>query len=331
MIYYLHNKFVFLLINEMGYRYMDKKKIVVALGREAFGTIFPEQKKAVKRAAAAIVDLVEAKYQVVITHSNGPQVGMIHTAMTEFSRLDSNYTVAPMSVCGALSQGYIGYDLQNAIRTELLNRGIYKPVSTIITQVRVDPFDEAFSKPTKVIGRYMTKEEADEEIKKGNYVVKEDKGYRRVVATPKPIDIYEIDAIKALSDAGQIVIACGGGGIPVLEQGTKLRGASAVIEKDLASAKLAQMLEADTLLFLTGVDKVCINYKTDNEIQLDKLSIDEAEKYIEEGQFPETSMLPKLQASIEFISEKSGRTAVITHLDKAKAGISNKCGTLITQ
>lgn len=331
MIYYLHNKFVFLLINEMGYRYMDKKKIVVALGREAFGTIFPEQKKAVKRAAAAIVDLVEAKYQVVITHSNGPQVGMIHTAMTEFSRLDSNYTVAPMSVCGALSQGYIGYDLQNAIRTELLNRGIYKPVSTIITQVRVDPFDEAFSKPTKVIGRYMTKEEADEEIKKGNYVVKEDKGYRRVVATPKPIDIYEIDAIKALSDAGQIVIACGGGGIPVLEQGTKLRGASAVIEKDLASAKLAQMLEADTLLFLTGVDKVCINYKTDNEIQLDKLSIDEAEKYIEEGQFPETSMLPKLQASIEFISEKPGRTAVITHLDKAKAGISNKCGTLITQ
>lgn len=310
---------------------MDKKKIVVALGREAFGTIFPEQKKAVKRAAAAIVDLVEAKYQVVITHSNGPQVGMIHTAMTEFSRLDSNYTVAPMSVCGALSQGYIGYDLQNAIRTELLNRGIYKPVSTIITQVRVDPFDEAFSKPTKVIGRYMTKEEADEEIKKGNYVVKEDKGYRRVVATPKPIDIYEIDAIKALSDAGQIVIACGGGGIPVLEQGTKLRGASAVIEKDLASAKLAQMLDADTLLFLTGVDKVCINYKTDNEIQLDKLSIDEAERYIEEGQFPETSMLPKLQASIEFISEKPGRTAVITHLDKAKAGISNKCGTLITQ
>lgn len=331
MIYYLHNKFVFLLINEMGYRYMDKKKIVVALGREAFGTIFPEQKKAVKRAAAAIVDLVEAKYQVVITHSNGPQVGMIHTAMTEFSRLDSNYTVAPMSVCGALSQGYIGYDLQNAIRTELLNRGIYKPVSTIITQVRVDPFDEAFSKPTKVIGRYMTKEEADEEIKKGNYVVKEDKGYRRVVATPKPIDIYEIDAIKALSDAGQIVIACGGGGIPVLEQGTKLRGASAVIEKDLASAKLAQMLDADTLLFLTGVDKVCINYKTDNEIQLDKLSIDEAERYIEEGQFPETSMLPKLQASIEFISEKPGRTAVITHLDKAKSGISNKCGTLITQ
>lgn len=331
MIYYLHNKFVFLLINEMGYRYMDKKKIVVALGREAFGTIFPEQKKAVKRAAAAIVDLVEAKYQVVITHSNGPQVGMIHTAMTEFSRLDSNYTVAPMSVCGALSQGYIGYDLQNAIRTELLNRGIYKPVSTIITQVRVDPFDEAFSKPTKVIGRYMTKEEADEEIKKGNYVVKEDKGYRRVVATPKPIDIYEIDAIKALSDAGQIVIACGGGGIPVLEQGTKLRGASAVIEKDLASAKLAQMLDADTLLFLTGVDKVCINYKTDNEVQLDKLSIDEAEKYIEEGQFPETSMLPKLQASIEFISEKPGRTAVITHLDKAKAGISNRCGTLITQ
>lgn len=308
---------------------MKKKKIVVALGREAFGALIPEQKKAVKRAAKAIADLVEAKYQIIITHSNGPQVGMIHTAMTEFSRVDNNYTVAPMSVCGALSQGYIGYDLQNAIRSELLERGIYKPVSTVITQVRVDPFDDAFNHPTKVIGRYMTKEEADEEIKKGNYVVEEEKGFRRVVATPKPIDIYEIDAIKALSDADQLVIACGGGGIPVLEQGTSLRGASAVIEKDSATAKLADMVDADAILFLTGVEKVSLNYNTPSETPLNTISVDEANKYISEGQFPKTSMLPKIEASIEFVTKKSGRKAIITHLDKAKDGILEKTGTIV--
>jgi carbamate kinase len=308
---------------------MNRKKIVVALGREAFGAIIPDQKKAVKRAAKAIAGLVEAKYQVIITHSNGPQVGMIHTAMTEFSRLDNTYTVAPMSVCGALSQGYIGYDLQNAIRSELLERGIYKPVSTIITQVRVDPFDEAFNHPTKVIGRYMTKEEADNEVRKGNYVIEEEKGYRRVVATPKPIDIYEIDAIQALSDANQVVIACGGGGIPVLEQGTRLRGASAVIEKDTATAKLAEMLDADAILFLTGVEKVCLNYQTENETKLDTVTVEEASNYVKEGHFPETSMLPKIEASIEFVSKKPGRKAVITHLDKAKEGILEKTGTVI--
>ena len=208
---------------------MQNNKIVVALGRNCFGETFPEQKKNVKKAAVAIADIVEAKYDVIITHSNGAQVGMLQTAMTEFSRLDPKYTVAPVSLCGALSQGYIGYDLQNAIRTELLNRGIYKTVSTIITQVKVDPFDKAFNSPTKVIGRVMSKEDADLEEEKGNYVVKEGDGYRRIVASPKPIDIYEIDAIKTLSDAGQVVIAAGGGGIPVLEQGTTLKGASAII------------------------------------------------------------------------------------------------------
>jgi carbamate kinase len=310
---------------------MKKKKVVVALGREAFGAVIPEQKKAVKRAAKAIADLVDAKYQVIITHSNGPQVGMIHTAMTEFSRVDHTYTVAPMSVCGALSQGYIGYDLQNAIRSELLERGIFKPVSTVITQVRVDPFDDAFSHPTKVIGRYMTKEEADEEIKKGNYVVEEEKGFRRVVATPKPIDIYEIDAIKALSDANQLVIACGGGGIPVLEQGTSLRGASAVIEKDCATAKLADMLDADLILFLTGVEKVSLNYHKPDQTQLDTITTEEAKQYISEGHFPETSMLPKIEASIEFVSKNPERKAIITHLDKAKDGILEKTGTIIVK
>src|SRR5574344_519990 len=191
---------------------MANNKVVVALGRNAFSDPFPKQQERVKIAAKAIADLVEAKYHVVITHSNGPQVGMIQTAMTEFARLNpDDRTVAPMSVCGAMSEGYIGYDLQNAIREELLNRGIYKTVSTIITQVRVDPFDIAFSEPSKVIGRFMSKEEAEAEEEKGNYVVEEEPGkFRRIIASPMPIDIYEIDAVKALLDADQIVIAAGG-------------------------------------------------------------------------------------------------------------------------
>ena len=233
---------------------MEKKRIVVALGRNSFGVTFPEQQTNVKKAAKAVADLVEAKYQVVITHSNGPQVGMIQTAMTEFARLEpEDRTVAPMSVCGAMSEGYIGYDLQNAIREELLNRGIYKTVSTIITQVRVDPFDIAFSEPSKIIGRYMTKAEAEAEEDKGNYVIEEEPGkFRRIIASPMPIDIYEIDAVKALLDADQVVIAAGGGGIPVLQQGSHLKGASAIIEKDYTAAKLAELVGAETLLFLTA-------------------------------------------------------------------------------
>lgn len=309
---------------------MKKKTIVVALGRNAFGTSFPEQKKSIINAAYAIADLVEDKYKVIITHSNGPQIGMLHTAMTEFNRLYNNYTVAPMSVCGALSQGYIGYDLQNAIRTVLLDRGIFKPVSTIITQVRVDTFDPAFQHPTKVIGRLMTKEEADEEVRKGNYVTEENGGYRRIVATPKPIDIYEIDAIKALVEADQLVIACGGGGIPVLEQGTVLQGASAVIEKDLASEKLADMLDADILLFLTAVKKVAINFGTENEQSLDSLTAADAQKYIAEGQFPVTSMLPKIEASVNFVTKNEERKAIIGHLNNARQCLMGVSGTVIT-
>ena len=308
---------------------MIEKRIVVALGRNAFGILFPDQKKAVARAASAIADLVEEKYQMAITFSNGPQVGMIHTAMTEFSRLAPEFTVAPMSVCGALSQGYIGYDLQNAIRTELLDRGIFKPVSTIITQVRVDPFDEAFSEPTKVIGRYMSEEEADAEISKGNYVVKEEKGYRRIVAAPKPIDIYEIDAIRALLDANQLVIAGGGGGIPVLQQGTRLKGASAIIEKDLTAARMADMVDASLLLFLTGTEKVAINYQKPDETYLDEMTVEEARGYMEEGQFEAGSMLPKIEAAVEFVSACPGRRAVITDLSRARDGIAGKTGTRI--
>lgn len=309
---------------------MDNKRIVVALGRNAFGKTFPEQQQNVKKAAVAIADLVEAKYQVVITHSNGPQVGMIQTAMTEFARLDpDDRTVAPMSVCGAMSEGYIGYDLQNAIREELINRGIYKTVSTIITQVRVDPFDKAFNNPTKVIGRYMTKEEAEVEEKKGNYVTYEEgKGYRRIIASPMPIDIYEIDSINALLNANQIVIAAGGGGIPVLDQRTTLKGASAIIEKDYTAAKLADMVDASMLLILTSNDNVVVG-EGENKQVLGELSVKDAEKLIEDGKLDQLTNLPKIQASLNFVEAKADRCAVITSLAKAKEGIALKCGTII--
>lgn len=308
---------------------MDNKKIVVALGRNAFGETFPEQKANVAKAARAIADLVEAKYNIVITHSNGPQVGMIQTAMTEFARLDSRYTVAPMSLCGAMSQGYIGFDLQNAIRTELLNRGIYKTVSTIITQVKVDPFDRAFSNPTKVIGRYMTEEEAKAEEAKGNYVVKEDKGYRRIIAAPKPQDIYEIDAVRTLLDAGQIVIAAGGGGIPVLEQRTVLKGASAIIEKDYVAARLAELIDADTLLFLTTADKLVINEGTDKEQSFDTIKASELKEYVNEDNMGAITTLPKVSAAVEFVLAGNERKAVIANLESAKDALAGKCGTTI--
>jgi carbamate kinase len=308
---------------------MKNNKIVVALGRNAFGDTFPEQHERVKTAAKAIADLVEAKYEIVITHSNGPQMGTINTAMAEFSRLDNNQTVAPMSVCGAMSQGYIGYDLQNAIRSELLNRGIYKPVATIITQVRVDPFDPAFHNPTKVIGRKMTKAEAELEEKKGNYVVEEDGGYRRIIASPKPIDIYEIDSIRALLDAGQIVIAAGGGGIPVLDQRTVLKGASAIIEKDYTAAKLADMLDASTLLLLIGQDYLMINKGTEEETALKDITIAEANAMIEDNKFKALTKLPKVEAAINFVESGADRIAVITNITKAKEGAAGKIGTII--
>ena len=309
---------------------MDNKKIVVALGRNAFSESFPKQQERVKAAAKAIADLVEAKYDVVITHSNGPQVGMIQTAMTEYSRLDEDRTVAPMSICGAMSQGYIGYDLQNAIRSELLGRGIYKTVSSIITQVKVDPFDKAFNNPTKLIGRLMTKEEADHEREKGNYVEYEegDEGYRRIIASPRPVDIYEIDAIKALADAHQVVIAAGGGGIPVLEQSTKLKGASAIIEKDYTAAKLADMLDASALMILTSSDY--LTYDKDGEqVEVKEISKDEAKKLIDDGYFDPVTSLPKIDASLSFVLAKEERKAIITNLDKALDGIEEKVGTII--
>ena len=308
---------------------MAKKKVVVALGHKALGTTLPEQKSAVKKTAAIIADLVEAGAELVITHSNAPQVGMIHTAMNEFGKVHSDYTAVPMSVCSAMSQGYIGYDIQNAIRAELLRRGIFKPVSTIITQVTVDPYDDAFHEPVKVIGRVLTEEEAELEEQKGNYVTKVEGGYRRIVAAPKPQDVVEIDAIRTLSDAGQIVIACGGGGIPVLEQQASLNGASAVIEKDYASGRMAELLNADALMILTSVEHVCVGYNTDQEVPLEHISVEDAQQYINSGQFEPNTMLPKIEAGVSFLEKGNGRKVIITSIDKALEGYLGKTGTII--
>ena len=309
---------------------MSEKTVVVALGHKALGTTLPEQKTATREAAKAIADLVEEGANVVISHSNGPQVGMIHTAMNEFGKAHPDYTFAPMSVCSAMSQGYIGYDLQNAIRAELLSRGIYKPVATILTQVVIDPYDEAFSEPEKIIGRVLNAEEAEAEEEKGNFVTKVGEGqYRRILAAPKPQKIVEIETVKVLSAAEQIVIAAGGGGIPVLPQNEELKGASAVIEKDLTSGLMAEMLNADMLMILTSVENVSINYGTPDEKPLEHITVADAKKYIAEGQFGENSMLPKMEAAVSFLEKGIGRTAVITSIDSALAGFQGKTGTII--
>lgn len=308
---------------------MEKKRIVIALGHDALGTTLPEQQKALVKTAKAVAEFIKQDYQVVITHSNGPQVSMIHTAMAEFCRLYPEYTATPMSVCSAMSQGYIGYDLQNAIRAELISHGIYKTVATVLTQVTVDPYDEAFYKPTKVIGRIMTEEEAKEEEKKGNHVVEVEGGYRRIVATPKPMDIVEIDAIKTLCDAGEIVVACGGGGIPVLPQDHHLRGASAVIEKDTIAGRLADMLDADMLVILTGVEKVCTGYGTEAQKPLDYLSVKQAVQLMEAGEFEEGTMLPKIQAAVDYIGDSAIRKVLITKLSDKGNTLGGEMGTMI--
>lgn len=308
---------------------MAKKRIVMAIGHKDMGTNLPEQKEAVKRTAKVIADFIQDGWQVAIVHSNAPQVGMIHTAMNEFGKQHDGYSSAPMSVCSAMSQGYIGYDLQNGIRAELIKRGIYKPVITVLTQVTVDPYDEAFYTPVKVVGRVMSEEEAKEEEAKGNHVKAVEGGFRRIVASPHPVAIVEIDAIKALMDADQIVIACGGGGIPVMEQGYNLRGASAIIEKDLATGLLAKEIDADVMMILTSVDNVTLNFGTDKEEPIHHMTIDEAKAYMDQGQFEFASMLPKVSASVNFLEAGKGRKAIITSLDKAEESLTGEAGTTI--
>ena len=309
------------------------KKIVIALGGNALGNNLPEQMVAVKTTAKAIVDLVEDGNEVVVVHGNGPQVGVINNAMGEFAS-EHKEDPTPLSVCVAMSQAYIGYDIQNALREEFLNRGgKVPPVVTVVTQVRVDKDDPAFQNPTKPIGRFMTKEEAEAEAQKRGWNIKEDagRGYRRVVASPKPKEIVELSAIKAMSDAGELVICCGGGGVPVVSEGKHLAGAAAVIDKDFAAALLAESLEADMLIILTAVEKVAIRYGKPDQEWLTDLSVEEAQKYADQGEFAPGSMLPKVQAAIQFASAKKGNEAMITLVEKAREALQGKTGTKITK
>ena len=311
---------------------MEAKKIVIALGGNALGNDVEEQKEAVAKTAKVIVDLAEEGYQMIVTHGNGPQVGMIQNAMDEFDKdqVDSKKVPLPTSV--AMSQGYIGIDLQNAIKYELFKRNIDGKVSTILSQVEVDENDEAFRNPTKPIGRFLTKEEAEEREAKGIRCMEDaGRGYRIVVASPMPKRIRELETIRTLMNAGHIVITCGVGGIPVINQGGKLVGVNAVIDKDNVSSLLASKIGADYLVILTAVEKVAINFGKPDQEWLSDLTVDQAEKYIEENQFAKGSMLPKIEAAIRFAKSGEGRKTLITLLDKAAEGIAGKTGTVIHQ
>ena len=306
------------------------KTIVIALGGNALGDNLAEQMAAVKSTARSIVDLIEQGHRVVVTHGNGPQVGMIDTAFEAAAMTEAHTPHLPMSVCVALSQGYIGYDLQNTLREELLNRGLQVPVATLITQVIVDENDPAFQDPSKPIGSHFSQAEAEVMVRNG-YVMKEDagRGWRRVVASPKPLDVVEKETVRAMLQAGQVAIAVGGGGIPVVRQGHHLKGASAVVDKDLASAKLAELIDADLLIILTAVERVALNFGQADQRWLDRLSVDEARGYIREGHFAKGSMLPKVQAAVDFAASRPGRTTLITLLAKAQEGIEGRTGTRI--
>ncbi|MDR0879338.1 MAG: carbamate kinase [Clostridioides sp.] len=309
-----------------------KKRIVIALGGNALGNALSEQMDAVKTTSKAIVDLIEEDCEVIVVHGNGPQVGMIQNATSALKREDSTQPNIPLSVCVAMSQAYIGYDLQNALREELLDRGLCNtPVATMITQVLVDDKDPAFQSPSKPIGKFFSKSEADELEKSYGYTMQEDagRGYRRVVASPKPTEIVELETIRSLVDSGEIVIACGGGGIPVTKSENHLSGVGAVIDKDFASELLAENLDADFFIILTAVEKVAINFGKPEEKWLDNLSTDEARQYIDEKHFAPGSMLPKVEAAIKFAESKPGRVSLITLLEKAKDGILGNTGTRI--
>jgi carbamate kinase len=313
-----------------------KKRIVVALGGNALGNTLKEQMAAAHLTARAIVDLVEAGHEIVVVHGNGPQVGMIETAFETASRADAHFPVLPMSVCVALSQGYIGYDLQNTIREELARRGMDTPVATIITQAEVNPADKAFENPTKPIGSFMSEKEALLLRNIGIPVMEDSgRGWRQVVASPKPVNILEAETVKAMLDAGQIPIAAGGGGIPVVMKGGQYNGVRAVIDKDFSAAKLAELIGAGMLIILTAVEKVAVNFGKPGERWLDTLTVQDAERYIAENQFGKGSMLPKVEAGITFVNapfrgdETEPRSALITLLGKAREGIEGKTGTRI--
>lgn len=306
------------------------KRIVIALGGNALGNSPEEQLELVKNTAKSIVDLVEKGNKVIVTHGNGPQVGMINLAMDN-AKETINSPLMPFAECGAMSQGYIGYHLQQSIQKELSKRKISKECVTLVTQVEVDKNDKAFLNPTKPIGKFYTKEEAEKIASEKNFVMKEDagRGYRRVVASPKPKKIVEINIIKNLLDKGNIVIACGGGGIPVIKDRGGYKGIDAVIDKDRTSSRLACSIQADILLILTAVSEVCINFNTENERIIRKMSIKEANEYIKQNQFAPGSMLPKVEACIDFASHTKKGYALITSLKKAADALDGISGTII--
>lgn len=320
--------------NNVSYAQQGKKKrVVIALGGNALGKNLEEQRRDVKVSAKAIADLLQEGVELVVVHGNGPQVGLIYNAFTEIYNLhkDKAFPV-PLSMAGAMSEAYIGYDLQNAVQEELANRGIkVNGVATVITQTEVDKNDPAFKKPTKPIGNFMTKEEAEAKAKEFGWEIVEDsgRGYRRVVASPIPQQIVEIEAIQTLFNGGSLVICAGGGGIPVFKEGNGHVGAPAVIDKDNAASLLARQLNADLLIILTAVEKVAINFNKPNQQELDKMTVAEALKYSEEGQFAPGSMLPKIRASRLFVESGKDRKAIIGHLYKAKETIQGKTGTVI--
>lgn len=306
------------------------KRLVIALGGNALGNNPKEQLELVQNTAKAIVDMIKQGYDVIIGHGNGPQVGMINLAMDYAANGDAKTPYMPFAECGAMSQGYIGYHLQQAIREELKKENIEKEVATIITQVLVDSNDSAFKNPTKPIGMFYNKEKADEIVKEKGFTFVEDagRGYRRVVPSPNPIEIVELNVVKQLVDNGNVVITVGGGGIPVISTDKGLIGVDAVIDKDKSSAKLAQDLNADMLVILTAVDKVAINFNKPDQKDLDEISIEEAYKYIEEGHFAKGSMLPKVEACLEFV-KATGSKALITSLENAAIALQGKTGTVI--
>ena len=307
------------------------KRIVIALGGNALGNTPYEQLALVTETAKPIVDLIAQGNEVIIAHGNGPQVGMINLGMATAAEAKAIKSDMPFPECGAMSQGYIGYHLQNAIGNELASRGMNKDVATVVTQVLVDEADPAFQHPTKPVGAFYDKETADRIAAEKGYTMVEDagRGYRQVVPSPKPIDVIEKNTVKALVDNGTVVITVGGGGIPVVCRDGKLYGTPAVIDKDFASAKLAELLDADMLVILTAVEKVAINFGKPDQKNLDELTPDEARRYMAEGQFAPGSMLPKVEAAVKFAESKPGRTSLITLLEKAKDGIEGKTGTAI--
>jgi len=310
------------------------KRIVVALGGNALGNTPEEQLELVRHTAKTIVDLAQDGYEVIVGHGNGPQVGMINLAMEFSCTKGGNTPYMPFPECGAMSQGYIGYHLQQAIQQELKARRVDKQCASIVTQVVVDANDPGFAKPTKPVGSFYTKEEADKIAAEKGFTFVEDagRGYRRVVPSPIPQRIVELKVVEQLVKAGDIVITVGGGGIPVVETEQGLKGVAAVIDKDRSSALLAQSIGADMLIILTAVDRVCINYNKPDQKELPTMTLEEAEKYIEEKQFAPGSMLPKVQSCMEFVKNNThGGTALITSLQKAKVALQGETGTIITK